>query len=79
MRTDAELIDALRACRWILAEKVKAAEAKFAKLHFAAEELLEVARLRGDDCLPNPCDDPLCWTSRMQTAWDDLKSEVSNG
>ena len=31
MRTDAELIDALRACRWILAEKVKAAKAERAQ------------------------------------------------
>ena len=39
----------------------------------ALEELLEVATLRGDNCLGNPADDPKLWTARMQTAWDEAE------
>lgn len=39
----------------------------------AAQELLEVARLRGDDTLPCPSADPKLWTARMQDAWDELR------
>lgn len=42
----------------------------------ASEELLEVARLRGDDELPHPCDDQKLWTARMQTAWEELGSLI---
>ena len=38
----------------------------------AATELLEVARLRGDNDLPHPADDPKLWTARMQTAWEEI-------
>lgn len=37
--------------------------------HDALVELIEVARLRGDNELPHPCDDPKLWTSRMIEAW----------
>ena len=40
------------------------------KLKDAVEELLEVAKLRGDNELPAPPDDPKLWTARMQEAWD---------
>ena len=32
-------------------------------------ELVECARLRGDNELPHPCDDPKLWTARMIEAW----------
>ena len=43
----------------------------------AAQELLEVAKLRGDDELPHPSDDPKLWTSRMQTAWQELEAALT--
>ena len=55
--------------------RAKALEAKLMameRLKAAVQELLEVARLRGDTDLPHPADDPKHWTARMQTAWDDL-------
>ena len=36
----------------------------------AARELLEVAKLRGDNEFQHPADDPKLWTARMQDAWD---------
>ena len=42
------------------------------KLRLAAEELLEVAELRGDNELLHPANDSKMWTARMQSAWDDL-------
>ena len=48
-------------------------------LENAIDELLEVAALRGDDDLPHPSNDPLTWTARMQTAWDDLKALREGG
>ena len=41
-----------------------------------AEELNEVAGLRGDNQLPRPEDDPGLWTARMQTAWDELEEAL---
>ena len=43
----------------------------------ALEELVEVADLRGDSTLPHPADDPLLWTARMQTAWDDARAALA--
>ncbi|GEM_PF-3488726 len=43
----------------------------------AAEELLEVANLRGDNELPHPADDPKLWTARAQTAWDELAQSLA--
>lgn len=43
----------------------------------ALYELVTVAGLRGDDCLPHPANDPILWTSRMQEAWDDAKKLVA--
>lgn len=40
----------------------------------ALDELLEVSKLRGDRPLPAPEDDPVLWTARMQTAWDDAEA-----
>ena len=51
-------------------------EERYRALRSAVEELLEVARLRGDDELPNPEADPKLWTTRMQIAWDNLKAEM---
>lgn len=45
-------------------------QAHAAALRDALEELVEVARLRGDNELPHPSDDPKLWTARMQDAWD---------
>lgn len=45
-------------------------------LREAAEELLEVADLRGDTQLPHPEDDPTLWTARMQTAWDEFRAAL---
>ena len=61
------LCDAHRA--WAEAEL-----ARWKPLIEAAEELLEVAALRGDADLPHPADDPKLWTARMQTAWDELRA-----
>jgi hypothetical protein len=44
------------------------------RLADAAVELLAVAKLRGDDELPHPANDPKLWTARMQAAWCDLES-----
>ena len=49
-----------------------------AELIGAVQELLEVAALRGDSTLPAPPDDPLDWTARMQTAWDDVVAAVDH-
>jgi len=43
----------------------------------AAIELTAVARLRGDDVLPKPEDDPKFWTARMQTAWNELDKHIA--
>ena len=43
----------------------------------AARELAEVARLRGDDELPHPANDPKLWTARMQTAWDEVHAALA--
>jgi hypothetical protein len=40
----------------------------------ALQELVEVAKMRGDDVLPAPPDDPKLNTARTQTAWDDAKA-----
>lgn len=53
------------------------ANAAAERLIDAAEELLEVARLRGDDDLPHPANDPKTWTARMQEAWNDLPNAVA--
>ena len=42
----------------------------------AAQELLEVADLRGDSELSHPADDEKLWTARMQTAWDELRAAL---
>ena len=47
------------------------------RLRGAALELLLVAVLRGDNSLPHPEDDPLLWTARMQTAWDELDAAMA--
>lgn len=36
-------------------------------------ELVECARLRGDNELPHPCDDPKLWTARMIDAWGEAE------
>ena len=43
----------------------------------AARELAEVARLRGDDELPHPANDPKLWTARMQAAWDEASAALA--
>lgn len=43
----------------------------------AAEELFEVANLRGDNELPHPTDDPKLWTARAQIAWDELQHALT--
>lgn len=50
----------------------------YTKLIDCVDELLEVARLRGDDELPHPCDDPKRWTSRMQKAWNELREAAED-
>jgi hypothetical protein len=40
----------------------------------AVAEFIEVARLRGDNDLPHPCDDPKLWTARMIDAWGELEA-----
>ena len=48
-------------------------------LREAADELLEVADLRGDTNLPLPEDDEKLWTARMQTAWEELRAALERG
>ena len=43
----------------------------------AAVEVADVARLREDDVLPKPEDDPKFWTARMQTAWNELDKHIA--
>ena len=42
LRTDAELIDALRACRWILSQQVAAKDAEIARLRACIAEVKEL-------------------------------------
>jgi len=58
-------------------------ETEITSLHKAAPELLEalkelveVADLRGDSTLSHPADDPVLWTARMQTAWDEARAAI---
>ena len=46
-------------------------------LREALGELLEVADLRGDSTLPSPPDDPILWSARMQTAWDEARAALA--
>ena len=43
----------------------------------AAVKVADVARLREDDVLPKPEDDPKLWTARMQTAWDEVHAALA--
>lgn len=47
-------------------------------LEDAASELLECARLRGDNELQSPERDPQLWTARMQTAWDEFEAALED-
>lgn len=60
-------------------EYVKEAAARIEELEDALIELVEVANLRGDNELPAPPDDPLLWSARMQTAWDEAERVVRDG
>ena len=64
----------MRAIACELWDAMESERALNARLVAALEELVTVARLRGDNSLPHPCDDPLTWTARMQQAWDDADS-----
>ena len=81
--------DWLWTTRFFKARYMAKAKAVLAAAHYAelvdahqalrdsVEELLEVARLRGDNELPHPENDPKLWTARMQTAWDDLQAAMT--
>lgn len=60
----------------VVAER-DAAIAERDRLRDALTELLEVARLRGDDELPHPANDVKLWTARMQTAWDEARAALN--
>ena len=49
---------------------------KLERVAEAAQELQEVAELRGDNVLPLPEDDPMLWTARMQTAWNEIEAAL---
>jgi hypothetical protein len=53
-------------------------QARFDDLLSAAQEVAEVARLRGEGHL-NPEDDPVLWTSRWNEALANIAEEVDNG
>ena len=53
-------------------------QARFDELHSAAQEVAEVANLRGEGQL-NPCDDPILWTSRWNEALSNIAEVVENG
>jgi len=57
-------------------QRIKEYEAAIRVLE-TAEELLEVADLRGDSELPHPSNDPKLWSARMQTAWDELRAALA--
>ncbi len=46
------------------------------QLRDVLSELLECGDLRGDTTLPSPPDDPVLWSARMQTAWDNARRAV---
>ena len=48
------------------------------RLRGVLTELVEVARLRGDNLLPHPSDDPELWTARMQEAWDEAEAMLED-
>lgn len=56
----------------------KTARTKEYDIVAAAIELVTVARLRDDNVLPDPTEDPKPWTARMQTAWRELESLVDD-
>ena len=60
-----------------LEAKLAQREAEVEQLRWVANELIEVAELRGDNALPLPEDDPLLWTARMQTAWNELEEALT--
>ncbi len=57
--------------------KLAERDAEVRRLRGAAEELIEVAELRGDNVLEHPANDPLLWTARMQTAWVELEEALT--
>lgn len=68
------MVEAVRRVERLLAE----AQATRDSVIDAAEELLKVAELRGDNELPHPANDPKLWTARMQQAWIDLEEALKN-
>lgn len=54
-----------------------ASQARERELREALDELLTVAAWRGDDVLPQPEDDPVLWTARMQTAWEEAREALA--
>lgn len=54
-------------------DAIKELKDRYKQLLEASMELFVVAERRGDNCLPNPADDPALWTARMQDAWGELE------
>ena len=57
--------------------QIAAALDRAQRVEEAAQELLEVADLRGDSDLPHPADDPKLWTARAIDAWDELRAALA--
>lgn len=73
-----ELADACKTLRLSRQDDaIRWAVARIAELEGALSELVEVADLRGDSMLPHPADDPILWTARMQTAWDEARTALA--
>ena len=70
---DYEVMEYIATLEAQLAER----EGEVEQLRWVANELIEVAELRGDNALPLPEDDPLLWTARMQTAWNELEEALT--
>ena len=57
-------------------QESRALEAEIERLRDVLSELVECAELRGDNELPKPEDDPVLWSARMQTAWDEAERVI---
>ncbi len=57
---------------------ILAADQELTALRAALAELIMVADLRGDSTLPRPENDPILWTARMQTAWDEARATLAS-
>jgi hypothetical protein len=58
------------------AERAESECARLLRIEDAAAEVSLVAQMRGETII-DPITDPLCWSARMQSAWDELADALS--